>query len=61
MNAPGMSQKILSTHQLLLLNLKNFRTTFFQSTSQQLKAAQNSTKLESKNEKIKQKQQQQIQ
>ena len=44
-----------------LLNLKNFRTTFFQSTSQQLKAAKNSTKLESKNEKIKQKQQQQIQ
>ena len=44
-----------------LLNLKIFRTTFFQSTSQQLKAAKNSTTLESKNESIKQKQQQQTQ
>ena len=38
-----------------LLNIKILRTTFFQSTPQQLKAAKNSTKYESKNENIKQK------
>ena len=40
-----------------LLNIKISRTAFYQRTSQELKAAKMSTKYESKNENIEQKQQ----